>query len=71
MGVTLTATQRYHGAEAYQEMEGPRLVNREDAEPFEIMEAVRDFQREKNLPSFSAAWDRAKVEHPEWFYATA
>jgi hypothetical protein len=71
-GGGLTCTQRYHGADsAYEELPGPVIVNRGPAEPFELMELVQDFQREHNLPSFDAAWQRAKIVNPGWFFATA
>ncbi len=67
---TLTLTQRYHGAQGYEELPEPVIVNRGPMEPFELTDLVQDFQRENNLPSFCVAWDRAKVAHPEWFFTT-
>jgi hypothetical protein len=71
LGDGLTLTQRYHMGNYSAEPSGPRIVNRGPAEPGEITDLVRDFQRENNLPSFSVAWDRAKVRHPEWFFEMA
>jgi phage I-like protein len=68
---TRTLTERYHFGQHYDDEAETTIVNRADAKPFEIHDLVVEFQRENNLHSFSAAWDRAIVRHPEWFFATA
>jgi hypothetical protein len=68
---TRTCTERYHMGDYSGAPDGPRLVNREPAETLEVHDLVKDYQQKLDIPSFSQAWDLAKVAHPEWFFATA
>ena len=68
---TRTCTERFHGAQLPPEPEGPRIVNRLSVEnSADVVEAVQEYQRKNGIATFSQAWDRAKVAHPDWFFAT-